>query len=239
MKNIQNPLSSTLPYVHTAQVGMPLSGDGGIFIMRTISEAFDRIENEIWKPVVGFEKLYLVSNVGRVMALKKTVSHPNSGVKTYPKKILCQCINKGGYYQLDLSNNCISKKNSVHKIVAMAFIGYVPQKGYVINHIDGNKLNNNVCNLEVVTHRYNNSFAIRKITKSSKYVGVNLSCKNNIKYYTSYISINNIRINLGRYKSEVIAGSMYKIAYDNIDKFNGDTTYFRNICKNIYDSMNC
>ena len=102
---------------------------------------------EIWKPVVGYEGLYMVSNWGRVKSIK------------FGKEIILkQHINiKGGYYYVCLLKNGKHKNYYVHRLVAEAFIpnSYnLPQ----VNHRDENKLNNNVDNLEWCTNEYNHNY---------------------------------------------------------------------------------
>ena len=96
---------------------------------------------EIWKDVKGFEGLYQVSNYGRVYS-------------KITNKIMKPKIEKDGYYRLGLRKNGVRKFFRIHRLVALAFI---PQEEYkpVVNHKDGNKLNNNVENLEWCTVSYN------------------------------------------------------------------------------------
>lgn len=96
---------------------------------------------EIWKPVVGFEGLYEVSNFGRVRSLKRNTT---SG------KIMTNEVNHKGYCRVTLTKNNKWKHFSVHRLVAEAFIQN-PQNKSQINHIDGNKSNNSVENLEWCT----------------------------------------------------------------------------------------
>ena len=98
---------------------------------------------ESWKPVVGFEALYSVSNIGRVRR-----EMPAKG--TRPGFILKP--NSNGYYlRVRLSSNGDCRKYwLVHCLVAAAFIGPKPHR-FDVNHKDGNKLNNVVENLEYLT----------------------------------------------------------------------------------------
>lgn len=110
------------------------------------------MEKEIWKPVVGYEGLYEVSNIGRV-----------KGINTYSHKepiILSQCKRKDGYLSVRLSKNNISKSKTVHRLVAMAFIPN-PDNLEMVNHKDENKANNKVDNLEWCTRAYNQKYSIR------------------------------------------------------------------------------
>src|SRR3990167_1055206 len=99
------------------------------------------IDEEIWKPVSGYEDLYSVSNLGRVRT--------NSTLH-----IKCQRFNSCGYLQVALNRNDRTKHHLTHKLVAIAFIGD-RQVGMEINHRDGIKTNNFLNNLDYVTHSQN------------------------------------------------------------------------------------
>lgn len=79
-------------------------------------------------------------------------------------KILSAGLAGNGYLTVGLR----SKTHTIHRLVACAFIGQ-PSEKLVVNHIDGNKLNNHVANLEFVTSGQNNSHAIRTGLKKSAY----------------------------------------------------------------------
>lgn len=104
-----------------------------------------------WKPVIGFEGLYEVSNLGEVRGMVR------SGCTG---EILRGFIDKGGYKVVTLYNHQKHKHMKVHRIVAMAFIENNEHKR-TVNHIDGNKLNNRVENLEWATHSENHRHAYR------------------------------------------------------------------------------
>lgn len=104
---------------------------------------------EIWKPVKGFEN-YEVSNLGQVKSLNYN--------RTKGTKILKPGMDTNGYLQVHLSKNGKHYAKSIHRLVAEAFIPNIDNKPEV-NHIDGNKQNNKVENLEWVTRRENNKHA--------------------------------------------------------------------------------
>ncbi len=101
---------------------------------------------EEWKPVVGWEGLYEVSNLGQVKRVGK-----EQGTKC---KVLRQVLRKDGRYSVSLSRKSKSGHLLVHALVAAAFIGPKPI-GKDVNHIDGNKQNNASSNLEYITRSEN------------------------------------------------------------------------------------
>lgn len=112
---------------------------------------------EIWKDIVGLEGLYQVSNLGKVRSLDriieydKVVNNKRVHMTCHRKgKILSLPINGEGYVQI---STC-GKPSRVHRLVAQAFIPNPKNKPF-INHIDGDKTNNRVDNLEWCTNREN------------------------------------------------------------------------------------
>jgi len=101
------------------------------------------LPNEIWKPIIGFDNKYEVSNFGRVLS-----KHFNT------KKVLKQTPNRLGYQTVCLVDKPKNKLKTVHSLVASAFLNNKLNKPQV-NHKDGNKLNNNLQNLEWVTSSEN------------------------------------------------------------------------------------
>lgn len=106
---------------------------------------------EIWKDIKGYEGLYQVSNLGRVKSLNRYV---NSGLKNQKKvkkkgRVLRPANNIHGYLFVTLQKNRRKEIKTVHRLVAETFN---PQQ---VNHIDGNKHNNNLNNLEWCTQKYN------------------------------------------------------------------------------------
>lgn len=112
--------------------------------------------NEIWKPVVGYEGLYEVSNLGRVKSLPKVL--PRGGI--IPERIKAIQKLKTGYLEVTLFKNGNPKHLLVHRLVAIAFIERLRDKN-TVNHIDEDKENNNSNNLEWVTQAENNIHGTR------------------------------------------------------------------------------
>ena len=92
-------------------------------------------ENEIWKPIKGYEGLYEVSSCGRVRSLRRKAP-----------KILKQANNGYGYLTVSLCKNKTTSVIKVHKLVAEAFIPN-PDNLPTIDHIDRNRKNNFAENL--------------------------------------------------------------------------------------------
>jgi hypothetical protein len=106
------------------------------------------LDGEIWKDVVGFSGLYLISNKGRLKSIKKNGT-----------QILRSPSIRFWYLRTSLSNNGKITQESIHRMVAAAFIPN-PQNKPVVNHIDANPLNNCVENLEWCTPAENLQHAI-------------------------------------------------------------------------------
>ena len=104
-----------------------------------------KYDNEEWRPVVGYEKTHLVSNKGRVYSL-------------LGKRMLSPYISNTGYYMVMLKSGKDRRGKTVHRLVAEAFICN-PDSLPIVNHIDENKLNNRVENLEWCTYRYNMNYS--------------------------------------------------------------------------------
>ena len=129
--------------------------------------------NEIWKPIKGFEGLYEVSNLGRIKALKRK-KNCNKGWGWVKEHIMKQTTANSEYYRVPLTNKeHIKKYYLVHRLVAIAFIPN-PKELPQVNHIDGNKLNSKVENLEWCTRQEN----IRHAYK----IGLNPSKRKIIEY---------------------------------------------------------
>lgn len=100
---------------------------------------------EVWKPIPG-EEHYEVSNLGRVKSLRRNLILRPYAANTYRK--------------VRLSN----RREYVHRLVAEAFLGGIP-KGMEVNHIDFDKTNNRLENLEIVTRSQNIRHSVKAFSR--------------------------------------------------------------------------
>ena len=108
---------------------------------------------EIWKDIDSYKGLYQISSFGRIKALEK-----KAGFLTKHERILIPFVKSNGYACIDLRRKGIRRKYHIHRLVAEAFIPN-PNNYPCINHIDYNKLNNKVENLEWCTYSHNNTYS--------------------------------------------------------------------------------
>ena len=111
---------------------------------------------EEWKEIKGFDGRYDISNFGRIRQNHMTYIGRNHHTYNFEEKIIEPFTWQSRYLRVDLYNgrNKLRLATYVHKLVAEYFIGPRPE-GLVIDHIDGNYLNNRVDNLRYVTRSEN------------------------------------------------------------------------------------
>lgn len=127
---------------------------------------------EIWKDIKEYEGLYQCSNYGNIRSLDRYI-YERSGKKQFRKgQIIIPRINKNGYLQFALNKESKRKMVYVHVIVATTFIEN-PNKFKTVNHKDGNKLNNNIENLEWCSYSENNLHAYKSLNKKPATDGAN------------------------------------------------------------------
>ena len=169
---------------------------------------------EEFRDVEGYEGLYQVSNLGNVKSLSREI-YNKRGYYFTKEKILKDVIHSSGYFNVILFKDKKIKNFRVQQLVAMAFLGHKPC-GYklVVNHIDFNKLNNNLDNLEIITNRENCNK--KHLKSSSKYVGV---CWNKAsKKWKAQIEINDKSNYLGSFNTELEASNAYQNKLLSLDK---------------------
>jgi hypothetical protein len=162
---------------------------------------------EIWKDIPNYEGLYQVSNLGRVRSLDKIKIHNISGNEFLKKgKILKGCVDYAGYKHVVLYSNKKSKTTKIHKLVSIVFLNHKPcGHKLVVDHINANKLDNRLCNLQLISQRKNSTKENRGV---SKYIGVDYLKKRG--KWRSRICINGKEKYLGLFNNEYDAYLAYK-----------------------------
>lgn len=102
--------------------------------------------NEEWRPVVGYQGLYEVSNLGRVRSVDRTSHYKDGRTYLYRGRVLKLRKGRDGHLRINLCKDGKLKTKFVHRMVLEAFVGPCPE-GMECLHIDGNPANNCVDNL--------------------------------------------------------------------------------------------
>ena len=114
---------------------------------------------EIWKDVVGYEGIYMVSSLGRMLSKERTVKRKN-GADYLQKESIIEGSDYHGYKVTTIAKNKIKKHKFIHVLIAEAFLGPKPEKMEVC-HGDGNRKNNCIENLRYGTRSDNVRDAIK------------------------------------------------------------------------------
>lgn len=104
------------------------------------------LEGEIWKPVVGYEEEFAISNYGRIKSLPRLTRKTERIIKPY--------IGPRGYYEVNIYNGKKRIHRKVHRLLAITFIPNLENKTS-IDHIDTNRLNNTLANIRWATCKEN------------------------------------------------------------------------------------
>ena len=115
---------------------------------------------EIWKDVVGYEKSYEVSNLGRVRSKRRFVRGRGRGLHASGGRLI-KPFNRYAYVGVVLSQNGKATQYYLHRVVATAFVPN-PNNRSEVNHKDGDKHNNVASNLEWVSRIQNRTARPRK-----------------------------------------------------------------------------
>ena len=160
---------------------------------------------EYWVEAIGFENIYEVSNFGRVRTKenKKTYTKRH-GIRNWKQRILKPKVHSSGF-RVDLWKDGKVNYRLVARIVAFSFLGGdISNPRMTVNHKDGNRLNNNIENLEIITlkenilHGFNNGLypacisttiinkidgsekTFRSMSQASKFIGRNVGFISNL-----------------------------------------------------------
>jgi hypothetical protein len=162
---------------------------------------------EIWRDAPNYEGYYQASNLGRIRSLSRYVKHSRGGQQILNGRIMKQTLAGRGYYYVYFCVDGVHENKAVHSIIASTFLSYNYSGGkIVVDHIDNNKLNNNVKNLQIISQRENCSKD--KSGGTSKYVGVSWYKKTG--KWSSCIKIDGKNKSLGQFEDEKEAAQAYR-----------------------------
>lgn len=123
------------------------------------------LEGELWEDIIGYESLYMISNMGRVKGCNRIITCKNGAKKPIKSRIIRQHFDgKLNYLCVVLNKNGKTKGNLTHRLVGIHFIKNDQSKNF-INHKDGDKINNIISNLEWVTKSENELHRTRVLGK--------------------------------------------------------------------------
>ena len=167
----------------------------------------DRNNIVLWMDIPDYEGYYKISSHGHVLSLRRRILMSNGLTRVIKELILKPYLGGDGYLRVGLRKPGSRKNYKIHQLVAMGFLGHIPcGLKKVVDHKDGNKLNNHVDNLQITTNR-DNTTKDRK-GGSSKFIGVCLDKGRN--KWKAAIQINGKIKNLGRFNTELGASEAYQ-----------------------------
>jgi len=183
--------------------------------------------NEEWRDVPNYEGYYQASNFGRIRSLDRTVVF-SDGQKRFCKGKIIDGSVQNGYKLTSLSSDGIGRSFKFSQLVAMTFLGHEPNgHELVVDHINGDKSDDRVKNLRIVTHRANSSTCFRSNEDSftSTYVGVYWDKSRD--RWRAQIQHDGVRTGLGYYDTELEAFKAYKSALSKIEDGSFDPNYYK------------
>lgn len=165
------------------------------------------MKREKWKDIKNYKSYYQVSNFGNIKSLERIVTCRNGVKRKVNERILKPVKDKYGYLRVTLAINSNKPIKQIHRVVMETFRGFSDLQ---VNHIDGNKENNNLNNLEFSTHLENTNHKVLQLNKKKRY-GVYF-IKRNSKY-RAIISLKDKRVHLGVFNNEEEAYSAFHSRY--------------------------
>lgn len=153
---------------------------------------------EIWKDIESFEGLYKISNFGKIKSLERKVKNGNNTFRIQKEHLikLTPNLERHGYVYCMLYKDNKSYSRQVHRLVAKTFIpnpNNLPQ----VNHIDGNKENNSINNLEWCTDIENKKHAWKTGLTNAEHRKQKIKCIETGEVFESVVKCSEI-MNLDR-----------------------------------------
>lgn len=141
-------------------------------------------EVEVWRQIPAYEGIYEASRHGSIRSVERQQSYSRRihGKlvfinQTIAGKVKLGGVNSSGYIVMILRKNDIPQTWQAHRLIALTFLPN-PLQHRCVNHIDGNKTNNAVTNLEWCNHSHNAKHAIRTGLKKAGNGLVGVQCRN-------------------------------------------------------------
>ena len=119
------------------------------------------MNKEIYKPIKGYEGYYEISNLGNVKSLQRTIEREGGSTMVLTERVLKPNLTTAGYYHIGLRKGGKRKAYTIHRLIATTFIDN-PEGLPQVNHIDEDKTNNRIDNLEWCTAKYNMNYSLAK-----------------------------------------------------------------------------
>lgn len=160
-----------------------------------------------WRNIKNYEGQYQVSNTGEIKSLER-LKQNHSKLQTVPEKQLKQSSKPNGYLVVSLWTDNKSSNRYVHRLVAEAFV-HKYAENLQVNHIDMDKKNNALCNLEMVTSRVNH-------LKAHRCYGKKRGAYSSRGRFRAVIQIDNKTKHLGTFDTKDEAYQAYYESYLNL-----------------------
>lgn len=122
---------------------------------------------ERWRPVVGWENDYQISDHGRIRSIDRLINDGKGGLRKMKGRILRGYVSAGGYHQINFFRNARYYPKLIHRLILEAFVGPCPE-GMECCHNDTDKNNNVIGNLRWDTHSANINDTLRAGKKIGK-----------------------------------------------------------------------
>lgn len=174
-------------------------------------------KKEIWKDVPGYEGYYQGSNLGRVRSVDRNIVYSN-GISHFYKGSIINGSHNRGYKYVSFSRNNIKISFRFSQVIAMTFLNHeVNGHKSVVDHINGDKSDDRVENLRIVTQRENASTCYRSYEDSLSSMHIGVSWDTRDAKWRATISYKGVRIHLGYFVDELKASNAYQKALSKIE----------------------